>query len=276
MGKHNNKQHNNTNQDFSMKSLLQINAFKSTRDAEWFKRTISKIDQVKTELDLKFQSEEKRKGKIDFIRKLKTKLKDYKDAKKNQEIYKNIRFFERRKLERQLEKVRKEVEAGKDKEKKLDLLKEKERIEDDINYIKYFPVNYKYYSLFPKKDVDNEETIRKRNKIRNKIKIFLNTKKNRMVRIGNVTSEGKDKSKVKDKGDSVEVYDEIDFSSEDENEKEEDEEKEKEKSEGKASKVSKSSKEKEKEKEKKGILKDYEEENVYKNTIEKDDFFIID
>ena len=44
--------------------ILTQNAFKATRDAEWFKRTINKIEQVKKELDDKFVSEKKREEKI--------------------------------------------------------------------------------------------------------------------------------------------------------------------------------------------------------------------
>ncbi len=96
-----------TNQD-----ILTTNAFKSTRDAEWFKKTITTIEKIKNDLDNKFFNEEKRAQKIDFIRILKTKIKDYKDAQKNAELYKSIRFFERRKLERQLKQLNKKIDSN--------------------------------------------------------------------------------------------------------------------------------------------------------------------
>lgn len=121
--------------------ILTQNAFKATRDAEWFKRTINKIEQVKKELDDKFVSAKKREEKIDFIRILKNKIKDYKDAQKNKDIYKKVRFVERRKLERQLVKVNKsiaelELDKEKNKEKIEQQLKEKEEIVENINYVK--------------------------------------------------------------------------------------------------------------------------------------------
>lgn len=112
------------------RELLSEYAFKSTKNAEWFKRTISKIEEVKLELDNKFLSEAQRAAKIDFIRKLSTKVKDYKDAHKNAVLYKKIRFFERRKLERILKKLNKEKEGDEENEK------QKKKIIDDIEYVK--------------------------------------------------------------------------------------------------------------------------------------------
>ena len=55
--------------------------------------TLDKIEEVKQSLDAKFYTEEKKAQKIDFIRKLKAKIKDYKDAQQFAELYKKIRFF---------------------------------------------------------------------------------------------------------------------------------------------------------------------------------------
>jgi hypothetical protein len=144
MVKHNNnkgsknfgKQKKLTNEDI----LEKIN-YKFSRDAEWFKRTVEKINKTKDELDKKFYGEIKKKEKIDFIRKLQTKLKDYKDAVKFEERYKKVRFFERRKLERMLKKVNKEISEEEAKENKNDELvtqlnQKKEKIVSDINYVK--------------------------------------------------------------------------------------------------------------------------------------------
>jgi len=122
-----------TNQD-----ILSETAFKSTRDAEWFKRTISKIEEVKKELDDKFLTEEKKEGKKDFIRILQTKIKDYREAKQSFEIYKKIRFFERRKLERELKQINKKLLESEEKtqEEKNNLETRKEEVEDKINYVK--------------------------------------------------------------------------------------------------------------------------------------------
>lgn len=193
------KKYGRENTKMSTEELLSKYAFKATRDAEWLKRTMTKIDETKQDLDDKFLTEESRAKKIDFIRKLKTKVKDYKDALQNNELYKSIRFYERRKLERMLTKSNKKIEEFKkvnettkyeDSIEYKNLLKEKDEIVNNINYVKFFPPCYKYYSLFPKKDIDNEETIKKREKMKNKIVIFLNTRKNKQKRAGLVKGHG--------------------------------------------------------------------------------------
>lgn len=263
---------------FSNQDILSANAFKSTRDAEWFKRTLDKIEQIKHELDMKFYSEEKRKGKIDFIRMLKNKVKDYRDAQKNAELYKSIRFFERRKLERMLTQINKKINDNVEEKDKESLIKEKNRIVDDINYVKFFPLNYKYYSLFPKKDIDNPETIRKRKKIRNKILIYLNTKKNRQHMLMKEGEQADDILNISDSEESIiEEDNDVNLSKNDKSEKinksttTKSIEPKEHKKESKKEEVIKS-----KPKNKKILEKDYEDENIYKDTIGKDDFFILD
>ena len=168
MGKKKQKREKITNE-----SLLEKMKFDFSRDAEWFKRTNQKIKETKDDLNKNFYDETKKKQKIDFIHKLKAKLKDYKDAIKFESRYKKVRFVERRKLERKLNHINKSIENEKDENKKNELKKEKENIINNINYVKYYPKTYKYYSLFPNKDADNEEIIKKREKMKQKIKFFL-------------------------------------------------------------------------------------------------------
>jgi hypothetical protein len=145
-----------------------------SRDAEWFKKTMQKIESVKNELDTKFYNEEKKSQKFDFLNKLKAKLKDYKDALQYAEKYKKIRFFERRKLERMLIKINKEISnVNNDEEKLKELTTKKEKIQQDINYVKFYPKTYKYYSLLPNNDKDNPKTLEKIEKMRKKIKFFV-------------------------------------------------------------------------------------------------------
>ena len=146
-----------------------------SRDAEWFKKTMNKIQSVKDELDRKFYTPEKKAQKFDFLKKLKSKLNDYKDAMKFSEKYRKIRFFERRKLERMLTKVKKEILSKKEEDiEKIKSLKENQiKIETDINYVKYYPKSYKYYSLFPNNDKDNPETLKKIEKMRKKIDFYV-------------------------------------------------------------------------------------------------------
>ena len=101
--------------------------FNFSRDAEWYKKTNDKINEVKDDLDSKFYTPDKKREKINFINKLRDKLKDYRDAINFAEKYKKVRFVERRKLERMLTKVNKEIEAM-----ELNIKKE---VEEDPNKI---------------------------------------------------------------------------------------------------------------------------------------------
>ena len=190
----------NKRQKITKESLLESMNYDFSRDAEWFKRTSKKIDEIKEELAKNFYSEEKKKQKIDFIHKLKNKLKDYTDAKKFELRYKKVRFVERRKLERKLNKVKKEIEAEKDEAKLKELKEQEKSIISDINYVKYYPKTYKYYSLFPNKDADKEELIAKREKMRKKIEFYLN-QKNKKHNIEEEDNDEEDISKSIEKED---------------------------------------------------------------------------
>ncbi len=184
MGKKKPKKEKITNE-----SLLSKMQYNFSRDAEWFKRTTKKLEETKEDLNKNFYDENKKKQKLDFIHRLKSKLKDYKDAIKFESRYKKVRFIERRKLERKLNHINKSIENEKDEKNKNKLKKEKEEIIEDINYVKYYPKTYKYYALFPNKDAENEEMIKKREKMKQKIKFFLNNKKNKANNINNGKNE---------------------------------------------------------------------------------------
>ena len=249
-------------------TILSKIKYNFSRDSEWFKRTTKKIDDIKEELNKNFYNEERKKQKIDFIHKLREKLKDYKDAIKFEGRYKKVRFVERRKLERKLIKINKEIDQEKNNEKLIELNKNKQNIIDDINYVKFYPKTYKYYSLFPNKDADNEEMKQKREKMKQKIKFYLNGKKN------------KEKG-VKEENDS------INENNEDNVEKESDEEEKDKKNITKSSKKEVSNEKKENEikqkknknnKDKNGNeeIKNNDYENTKKKKVFKDDFFELD
>ena len=176
----------------------------------------------------------KKKQKLDFIHRLKSKLKDYKDAIKFESRYKKIRFIERRKLERKLNHINKAIEKEKEEINKEKLKKEKEEIIEDINYVKYYPRTYKYYSLFPNKDAENEEMIKKREKMKQKIKFFLNNKKNKSHNINTKENEDNDneinnEDKNEESEDKEESNDNIDDNDDEKKSEEEKEKKEKKK-----------------------------------------------
>ena len=311
-----NNKSNHSKNKLSSKQLLSELSYKSSRDAEWYKRTLSKIDEVKKELDSKFLSEEQRKKKLDFIRILKTKIKDYKDARNNTEIYKKVRFFERRKLERMLKQINTKIENNKDKSCEGEMLRRKEEIIDDINYvkvskkfikqlIKHFPINYKYYSLFPKNNNNSEETKKKRIKIRNKIKIYLNTKLNLKKKLLKNEEENiddnddflnlSDNSDIQDKEKYV-TDNNVNNSKENLIDNNNNNSKINNIESNDSEYIKNKTKNKEKEKEHKKLnnknsnkdnynikslkntnkIRDYEDENLYKNALEKDDFFIME
>ena len=190
-------------------SLLKKMEYDFSRDAEWFKRTNKKIEEIKQELEKKFYSEDKRKQKVEFMLKLKGKVKDYEDAKKFEERYKKVRFVERRKLERKMKRVKKMLEecTGKDDEERKRLIKEEEEIEKDLNYVKFYPKTYKYYSLFPNKDKDKKEMVEKREMMRKKIEFYVNRKMKKKGGNDNNDNEVVDSD--------VDVEDEVDNMSDD-------------------------------------------------------------
>ena len=251
-------------------SLLSKMKYDFSRDAEWFKRTTQKLEETKEDLNKNFYNEIKKKQKLDFIHKLKNKLKDYKDAIKFESRYKKIRFIERRKLERKLNHINKNIENETDENNKEKLKKEKEEIIDDINYVKYYPKTYKYYSLFPNNDAENEDMIKKREKMKQKIKFFLNNKKNKFSNNKDVKEKNNDDNNNIDN--SNEEKDEDNSSeknkSEDNSENEENIEKEKEKN--------KMNKDKDKDKEKNNYKGQNDYESFRKKKAFKDNFFELD
>ena len=207
---YNKKRNNVTNQ-----TLMQKYTYTFTRDAEWFKKTMEKIEQVKQEMDSKFYTDEKRRQKIDFIRKMQVKLKDYKDAIKFTEKYKMVKFFERKKLEKNLKRINKEIEDEKlkkdvENEPKLkELSEKKDQIVGDINYVKFYPKTYKYYSLFPKNDKDNAETKIKIENMRKKIDFYVsfafNFQLNKTKKNKNSEVENKEEVEKEEEGENVNV-----------------------------------------------------------------------
>ena len=242
-------------------SLLTKMKYNFSRDAEWFKRTNQKIKETKEELEKNFYDENKKKQKINFIYRLKAKLKDYKDAIKFESRYKKVRFVERRKLERKLNHINKSIENEKDDDKLKELKKEKQDIVDNINYVKYYPKTYKYYSLFPNKDSDNQDMVKKREKMKQKIKFYLNGKKNKKNQKFSDSEEEEPENKE-------EIKNENDEDNNINNKYEENEEKENKENKD----MSKNKKNNKKEHKDKG--KDYE--SFKKKKIFKDDFFELD
>lgn len=58
--------------------------------------------------------------------------------------YRKVKFFERRKVDRKLQRVRRELEN----EPSAELRRREQQLKDDLDYIRYYPKTKKYISLF--------------------------------------------------------------------------------------------------------------------------------
>lgn len=86
--------------------------------------------------------------------------KSKKEAEKFESRYKKIRFFEKKKIIRKLEKLEKESVEG-------SLEEEKKRYKEYLVYVNNFPDTHKYIALFPKED--SEKSREKREQMMAKI-----------------------------------------------------------------------------------------------------------
>ena len=90
--------------------------------------------------------------------------------KLNSRKYHGVKFFERRKLERRIESLKRKLGDGSSGGGEAERLEEQLRTaEHDRLYVLHFPRNKKYLSLFPSSDADNEAVAKLRKKIRDRI-----------------------------------------------------------------------------------------------------------
>jgi hypothetical protein len=89
--------------------------------------------------------------------------------KLNSRKYHGVKFFERRKLERKIESLKKQLDAGGSSSSGADLQAELREAEHDLLYVLHFPRNKKYLSLFPTQDGDSLAVDKLRRKIRARI-----------------------------------------------------------------------------------------------------------
>ncbi|KAM0057101.1 putative rRNA-processing protein Efg1 [Helianthus debilis subsp. tardiflorus] len=79
-----------------------------------------------------------------------------------------IKFFERRKVERQIRRLEKQQRALSGQAQEAEIAEQLSKLKEDLEYIRFFPKTEKYVSLFKKGD--NAETVDKRNSLRTQIK----------------------------------------------------------------------------------------------------------
>jgi hypothetical protein len=89
--------------------------------------------------------------------------------KLNSRKYHGVKFFERRKLERKIEALRKHIDTGDSSSSGADLPAELREAEHDLLYVLHFPRNKKYLSLFPTQHSDSVAVDKLRKKIRARI-----------------------------------------------------------------------------------------------------------
>nr|XP_043637985.1 rRNA-processing protein EFG1 [Erigeron canadensis] len=82
--------------------------------------------------------------------------------------YKKIKFFERRKLERNIRRLEKQQRTSSGQAQEVEIAEQLSKLKEDLEYVRFFPKTEKYISLFKKGE--NTETIDKRNSLRKQIK----------------------------------------------------------------------------------------------------------
>jgi len=99
-------------------------------------------------------SEEVKQQKRRELKELKKQEKRKKEAEKFESRYKKIKFFEKKKIIRRLEKVEKELKEGDalDEEKRKELEAQRLKYKNYLTYVNNYPDTQKYLSLFPTGD----------------------------------------------------------------------------------------------------------------------------
>ncbi|RAL38800.1 hypothetical protein DM860_013481 [Cuscuta australis] len=83
---------------------------------------------------------------------------------------KKIKFFERRKIERQIRRLEKQQRTS-GQAHETQIAEQLAKLKEDLEYVRFFPKTEKYVSLFTGRE--DEETVEKRNEFRKRIKANL-------------------------------------------------------------------------------------------------------
>ncbi|XP_032225208.2 rRNA-processing protein efg1 isoform X2 [Nematostella vectensis] len=95
---------------------------------------------------------------------LRDKAKEDRD-KKIAKKYKMVKFFELRKVQRKYNNCKKNLDTCTEDHERKSLEEELKQIQQQWNYVTYFPTEMKYISLFPPTPCNSEEAIKKKDKI---------------------------------------------------------------------------------------------------------------
>ncbi|GBB97509.1 hypothetical protein RclHR1_00030066 [Rhizophagus clarus] len=129
-----------------------------------------------TERYLKTNEKLSAKGQVSLERHLKAcKLSLIERMAENKEKnltskYRMVKHFDRKKVERAIKKIQKQLNEAQTSQEKKELEKKLYELQIDFNYILYYPKNLKYLALHPTSGGDDGKMISKRNEIRQIIK----------------------------------------------------------------------------------------------------------
>lgn len=102
--------------------------------------------------------EDIRSKKLEELKEMKRAEKGKKEAEKFESRYKKIRFFEKKKIIRRLEKIERQIKD--EPNKAVELEEQKKEYKNFLSYVNNFPETKKYISLFPSEDTDKSKAER--------------------------------------------------------------------------------------------------------------------
>lgn len=102
--------------------------------------------------------EDVRAKKLEELKEMKRGEKSKREAEKFETRYKKIRFFEKKKIIRRLEKIEKKIKE--DPSKGAEMEDEKKQYKNYLAYVNNFPETKKYISLFPSEDTEKSKAER--------------------------------------------------------------------------------------------------------------------
>jgi len=153
------------------KNEIKLNKFHQIQSSKKKKRSLKKqIEGVEHLLKRDDIDESVKTEKAQMLEDLKKQVAEKQKKKslilKNEAKYKKVRFFEQQKVRRMLKKANKQAEKNPDDPEINETI---EDLKKKLSYIKNFPMDKKYISLFPSNKQENETTDTKRSEIMHQI-----------------------------------------------------------------------------------------------------------
>lgn len=130
------------------------------------KNKIRSVQRMLNKLDLPAEAKAKQEAVLaklneDMRKAKRTRLESHRSTK-----YHKVKFFERRKCERRIGQAEKKLAASTDAAERTELEQQLEAHRLDLQYIRYFPPEHKYISLYPKEGGGSEFLDKRKLKMR--------------------------------------------------------------------------------------------------------------